>query len=61
VILFIYRDEVYNPDTATRAWPRSSSPNSATARPVASICVSAESSRALTILRRRLARHGASF
>ena len=33
VIMFIYRDEVYNPETErTRASPRSSSASSATAR-----------------------------
>ena len=33
VILFIYRDEVYNPEKRrARAWPRSSSASSATAR-----------------------------
>jgi replicative DNA helicase len=33
VIMFIYRDEYYNKDAArSRAWPRSSSPSSATAR-----------------------------
>ena len=32
VILFIYRDEVYNPDTRTRARPKSSSASSVTAR-----------------------------
>jgi replicative DNA helicase len=32
VILFIYRDEVYNPTARTRARPRSSSASSGTAR-----------------------------
>ena len=37
VIMFIYRDEYYNKDTRrTRAWPRSSSASSATARPARS-------------------------
>jgi replicative DNA helicase len=34
VIVFIYRDEYYNPTIRrTRAWPKSSSASSATARP----------------------------
>ena len=33
VVLFIYRDEIYNPDSDDRATTRSSSPSTATGRP----------------------------